>query len=58
MENKKIDENINKVADEKKREFIKKFGKYAASAPVTGFALMTLASSKAAASSTMPFGIF
>lgn len=37
-------------ADLKKREFMKKFGKYAASAPVAGFALMTLGSSKAAAS--------
>ena len=45
-----VNENINKVADEKKREFMKKFGKYAASAPVAGFALMTLGSSKAAAS--------
>ncbi len=47
---KKVEEIIENVADAKKREFMKKFGKYAASAPVAGFALMTLGSSKAAAS--------
>jgi len=49
--NKKVQESTQEIADAKKREFIKKFGKYAASAPVAGFAMMTLGSSKAAASS-------
>jgi len=40
------------LADAKKREFIKKFGKYAATAPLAGFALMTATSSKAAMSGT------
>ena len=38
------------LADAKKREFIKKFGKYAATAPLAGFALMTKGSSLAAVS--------
>lgn len=46
----KENSKIENVADEKKREFMKKFGKYASSAPVAGFALMTLGASKAAAS--------
>jgi len=53
---KKIDEkktttDIIKVADETKREFIKKFGKYAASAPLAGIVLMTAGTSKAHAGS-------
>ena len=53
---KKIDkktttQDIMKVADETKREFIKKFGKYAASAPLAGIVLMTAGTSKAHAGS-------
>ena len=44
-------EEISKIADETKREFIKKFGKYAASAPIAGIILMTAGTSKAQASS-------
>ena len=45
-----LDDILENVADKKKREFIKKFGKYAASAPLAGFALMTPSSSLAAGS--------
>ena len=44
-------EEITKIVDETKREFIKKFGKYAASAPLAGIVLMTVGTSKAHASS-------
>ncbi len=44
-------EKIEKKADEQKREFIKKFGKFATSAPVGMFVLMTMGSSKAHAGS-------
>jgi len=47
---KKDEKKQDTPADIKKREFIEKFGKYALSAPLGGFALMTLGSSKAAAS--------
>ena len=44
-------ENIEQIADSTKREFIKKFGGYAASAPLTGFILMAPSSSRAHAAS-------
>lgn len=44
-------EKIEKKADEQKREFIKKFGKFASSAPVGMFVLMTMGTSKAHAGS-------
>ena len=44
-------EEITEIADETKREFIKKFGKYAASAPLAGIVLMTVGTSKAHADS-------
>lgn len=47
----KTEEEIQEVADEQKREFIKKFGKYATSAPVGMFVLMTMGASKAHAGS-------
>jgi len=53
MKNKEIEEmqsdevSFEKVVDEKKREFMKKYGKFAASAPVMGFLLMTPGTSKA-----------
>jgi hypothetical protein len=52
-ENKKeiTKEEIIEVADESKREFIKKFGKYASSAPLMGVILMTAGTSKAHAGS-------
>ena len=43
----KTQKDILKVADETKREFIKKFGKYAASAPIMGIILMTPETSQA-----------
>ena len=42
-----LEQDIEVVADETKREFMKKFGKYAASAPLAGFILMTPSSSQA-----------
>ena len=45
-------EEIMQVADETKREFIKKFGKYASSAPLMGVVLMTAGTSKAHAGSS------
>ena len=50
---KKKDE-IEETPDEMKREFIKKFGKLAASAPVGMFMLMGPGASKAAASTIPP----
>ena len=49
-------ESIEQIADSTKREFIKKFGGYAASAPLTGFILMAPGSSiaHAASCSTCP----
>jgi len=47
----KSTQEIKQVADEKKREFIKRFGKYAGSAPLMGFLLMTAGTSKAHAGS-------
>jgi len=44
-------EEIMEIADESKREFIKKFGKYATSAPIMGVILMTTGTSKAHAGS-------
>ena len=38
---------IVEVADKQKREFIKRFGKYATSAPVGMFVLMTSGTSRA-----------
>jgi len=46
-------QDLNKAADETKREFIKKFGKYAISAPSGMFLLMSLGTSKAHASSDL-----
>ena len=43
----KTQEEILEKADETKREFIKKFGKYAASAPIMGIVLMTPETSQA-----------
>jgi len=43
--------DFEEVADEKKREFMKKYGKFAATAPAMGFLLMTLGTSKAHAGS-------
>ena len=36
-----LDEEIEQIADATKRDFIKKFGSYAASAPLAGYILMT-----------------
>jgi len=47
----KTAEEIKKEADESKREFIKKFGKYASSAPLAAVILMTVGTSKAHAGS-------
>jgi len=47
----KSHEEIGQLADEQKREFMKKFGKYATSAPVGMFVLMSMGSSKAHAGS-------
>lgn len=49
-----MQENIEKVADETKRDFMKKFGAYAASAPLAGFVLMTAGTSVAAVKSIPP----
>ncbi len=46
-------EELEQLADETKREFIKKFGKYAVSAPSGMFLLMSLGTSKAHASSDL-----
>jgi len=53
------EENVNfkEVADEKKREFMKKYGKFAATAPAMGFLLMTMGTSKAHAGSDGTGGI-
>lgn len=45
-------ENIDNEVDTKKREFMKKFGKYAATAPVGMYMLMTPSASAHASSST------
>lgn len=42
---------INEVADKTKREFIKKFGKFAATAPLGMFILMSAGTSRAHAGS-------
>jgi hypothetical protein len=42
-----LNEEIEKIADTTKRDFIKKFGSYAASAPLAGFVLMTPSASSA-----------
>jgi len=47
----KTQEEILEIADETKREFIKKFGRYASSAPLMGVVLMTMGTSKAHAGS-------
>ena len=47
----KTEQEILEIADESKREFIKKFGKYASSAPLMGVVLMTVGTSKAHAGS-------
>jgi len=44
-------EEIEEIADKTKREFIKRFGKYAASAPLMGVIVMTAGTSKAQAGS-------
>jgi len=46
-------EELHTIADKKKREFIKKFGSYAISAPSGMFLLMSLGTSKAHASSDL-----
>ena len=51
QEQEKSVEEIEQIADETKREFIKKFGKYASSAPLMGVILMTAGTSKAHAGS-------
>ena len=56
IDEKKTTNDIMKVADETKREFIKKFGKYAASAPLAGVVLMTAGTSKAHAGSNNDSG--
>jgi len=48
-----IEVAYDKVADETKREFMKKYGKFAATAPAMGFLLMTLGTSKAHAGSAL-----
>ena len=40
-----VEANIEKIADETKREFIGKFGKFAATVPAAGFVLMTAGTS-------------
>ena len=47
----KVEENIKKIADETKRDFMKKFGKFAASVPTAGFVLMTMGTSQLAIAS-------
>jgi len=49
-----IEENIEKIADKTKRDFMKKFGSYAASVPLAGFVLMTPETSEAQGWSCMP----
>ena len=44
-------EELNKIADKTKREFIKKFGKYAVTAPAGMLLLMSAGTSKAHARS-------
>ena len=44
-------ENFDEIADESKREFIEKFGKYAVTLPAGALLLMSLGSSKAHAAS-------
>ncbi len=46
-------EELEQLADATKREFIKKFGRYAVSAPSGMFLLMSLGTSKAHASSDL-----
>lgn len=43
---------IEKIADNKRREFIKKFGSFAATAPLAGYILLTPSSSAAAVTSS------
>jgi len=52
----KSQKEIQQIADETKREFIKRFGKYAASAPLMGVILMTAGTSKAHAGSNSDEG--
>ena len=52
----KTTEEIVEIADKSKREFIKKFGKYASSAPLMGVILMTAGTSKAHAGSNSDVG--
>jgi len=52
----KTQEEILEKADETKREFIKKFGKYAASAPLMGIILMTPETSRAQGTSNSDLG--
>ena len=49
LENSNVD--FEEVADKQKREFMKKYGRFAATAPAMGFLLMTLGTSKAHAGS-------
>lgn len=51
IQEEKSQEEIEQLGDAQKREFIKKFGRYAASAPAGAFVLMTMGSSKAHAGS-------
>ena len=50
-ESEKTKQEIEQIADENKREFIKKFGKYAGTAPLAAILLMTAGTSKAHAGS-------
>ena len=49
-------EDLDKVENDTRREFIKKFGKYAVSAPTGVFLLMSLGTSKAHAESDVAGG--
>ena len=51
-----IEKNIEEIADKTKRDFMKKFGSYAASVPLAGFVLMTAETSLAARWSGMGNG--
>jgi len=42
-----IEKNIEKIADKTKRDFMKKFGSYAASVPLASFVLLTPETSEA-----------
>ena len=58
MQNSKqeVEKNIEEIADKTKRDFMKKFGSYAASVPLAGFVLMAPETSLAARWSGMGNG--